>query len=251
MQLNNLDVIILIVVGISALIALSRGLMKEVLSIVGWVLGYAAVIYLLPILNPITQIYVENGTMAGILTSIVILIAFLIFWILTTAKIVGKVRSSKLSNLDRMLGLFFGVVRACFLIILLYILISWIVPHEKQSETFRNSRYFNLAGEFAEPIENLIPEATLENIRSKTKNSEILKETDEEKEQELEKIKIEKKEKEKAAAKKAESDELFEKLSKPRIEKARKKQPEKAKEQFEGYNNSERANLDRLIDNIE
>ena len=63
MQLNNLDVIILIIVGISALIALSRGLMKEVLSIVGWVLGCAAIIYLLPILNPITEIYVKSGTM--------------------------------------------------------------------------------------------------------------------------------------------------------------------------------------------
>ena len=169
----------------------------------------------------------------------------MIFWILMTAQVVSKVRSSKLSNLDRMLGLFFGIVRACFLIILLNILISWIVPKESQSEAFRESRYFNLAGEFAEPIENLIPKATLDNIRSKTQNSDVLKEKDEE---ELEKVKIEKKEK---TSKKSDGDELFEKLAKPRIEKAKKKQLEKAKEQFEGYNNNERANLDRLIDNIE
>ena len=45
-QLNNLDIIILFVIGISALIALSRGLVKEVLSIIGWVLGTIAVIYI-------------------------------------------------------------------------------------------------------------------------------------------------------------------------------------------------------------
>ena len=33
--LNNLDIIILIILGLSALIALSRGLIKEVLSILG------------------------------------------------------------------------------------------------------------------------------------------------------------------------------------------------------------------------
>ena len=44
--MNNVDVIILFVVGISGLIALSRGLVKEVLSIIGWVLGTIAVIYL-------------------------------------------------------------------------------------------------------------------------------------------------------------------------------------------------------------
>ena len=85
----------------------------------------------------------------------------------------------------------------------------------------------------------------MDNIRSKTQNSDVLKEKDEE---ELEKVKIEKKEK---TSKKSDGDELFEKLAKPRIEKAKKKQLEKAKEQFEGYNNNERANLDRLIDNIE
>ena len=44
-QLNNLDIIILFVIGISALIALSRGLVKEVLSIIGWVLGTIGNLY--------------------------------------------------------------------------------------------------------------------------------------------------------------------------------------------------------------
>ena len=37
--MNSLDVVILIIVLISALIALNRGLIKEVLSIIGWVFG--------------------------------------------------------------------------------------------------------------------------------------------------------------------------------------------------------------------
>ena len=159
-DMNNLDVIILIIVGISALIAYSRGLIKEVLSIVGWILGCIAVIYLLPILNPITMEYVKNGTFAGVLTAVAILILFLVCWVLFTAKIVGKVRTSKLGGLDRMLGLFFGIARACLLIILCYILIGWVVPPEKQSPILQESKYYTLAGTFADPIENLIPEET-------------------------------------------------------------------------------------------
>ena len=164
--MNNLDVIILIIVGISALIAYSRGLIKEVLSIVGWILGCIAVIYLLPILNPITMEYVKNGTFAGVLTAVAILILFLVCWVLFTAKIVGKVRTSKLGGLDRMLGLFFGIARACLLIILCYILIGWVVPPEKQSPILQESKYYTLAGTFADPIENLIPEETLEKIKN-------------------------------------------------------------------------------------
>ena len=76
-QLNNLDVIILIIVGISALIALSRGLVKEVLSIIGWVLVTSAIVYMLPILTPIASLYIKSGLMAGIVSSIFILMSFL------------------------------------------------------------------------------------------------------------------------------------------------------------------------------
>ena len=167
--LNNLDIIILIILGLSALIALSRGLIKEVLSIIGWVLGSAAVIYLLPVFTPITKEYIANGMIAGVVTSIFILILFMVIWILLTGNIVGKVRSSKLSSVDRVLGLFFGIMRAFLLVILLNILISWIMPKDRQPETFKNSRYFQLAGEFAQPIENLIPRETLDTIRNKAK----------------------------------------------------------------------------------
>ena len=58
--MNNLDVIILIVVAVSALIALNRGLVKEVLSIVGWVLATAAIIYLLPPLLPFAKKFISS-----------------------------------------------------------------------------------------------------------------------------------------------------------------------------------------------
>lgn len=247
-QLNNLDVVILIIVGISALIALSRGLVKEVLSIVGWVLSGATVIYLLPILNPITLKYVESGWMAGVATSIFILIVFMVIWILTTGNIVSKIRSSKLSSLDRMLGLFFGIVRACLLVILMYILISWMMPKKSQPEMLQKSKYFNIAGDFAAPIEKLIPKATLDAIRAKTSEVGLSASEDEKEETEKEtkeSAKLEDK------TEKSEAEALFEKLAQPQIEKMRddKKKLLKIKEEFDGYNTNERDNLNRLIEN--
>ncbi len=240
-ELNNLDVIILIVVGISGLIALSRGLIKEVLSIVGWVLGCAAVIYFLPVLTPIALVYIKSPTMAGIVTSLFILIVFLICWILMTGNLVGKVRNSKLGNIDRLLGLFFGILRAFLLVILVYIMVSWIQPKDKWSDTFKESKYFNIAGDFAKPIENLIPEDTLEAIRNKTKALDG--ETAEDEEEPVAVIE--------SPDEKSETDALFEKLARPQIEKAKKKAKAEIKEEVKGYNQSERNNLDRLIENVE
>lgn len=244
-DLNNLDVIILCIVGVSALIALSRGLIKEVLSIVGWVLSAFAVVWLLPLFTPLAKQYVDSGWAAGILSSIFILMMFMIIWIFVTDSLIGKIRNSKLNGADRILGLFFGLMRAFLLIILVYILVSWCVPNEKQPEFMQKSKYFQLAGEFAKPIENLIPQETLDIIKKKT--DEYI----------AEKEKPNKKTQTKQEKKKLEAEELFNRLAKPEIEKKNNKNQEQLKdlteelEDFSGYNNNERENLDRLLDMVE
>ena len=244
-QLNNMDIAILVIVGISALIALGRGLVKEVLSIVGWVLAGAAVIYLLPVLNPFTLKYIESGWMAGIATAAFNLIVFMIVWIYATAGVVGKIRTSKLSGLDRLLGLFFGIVRAFLLIVLMYILISWMMPVKSQPDLLKKSKYFQIAGNFAEPIEKLIPKDTLDAIKEKTSEVGLTGDDDDEPAAEQKPAET-KKDKDKSDV-----DALFEKLAQPQIEKMRedRKKLQKIKEDFEGYNTYERDNLNRLIEN--
>ena len=244
-QLNNMDIAILVIVGISALIALGRGLVKEVLSIVGWVLAGAAVIYLLLILNPFTLKYIESGWMAGIATAAFILIVFMIVWIYATAGVVGKIRTSKLSGLDRLLGLFFGIVRAFLLIVLMYILISWMMPVKSQPDLLKKSKYFQIAGNFAEPIEKLIPKDTLDAIKEKTSEVGLTGDDDDEPAAEQKPAEAEK------DKDKSDVDALFEKLAQPQIEKMRedRKKLQKIKEDFDGYNAYERDNLNRLIEN--
>ena len=230
-QLNNLDVVILIVVAVSALIALSRGLIKEVLSIVGWVLATMAIVYLLPVCLPFTKKFISSGLLAGILTALSIFVLFFVFWIYSTSQIIGKIRTSKLNGLDRFLGLFFGIMRAFLLVILFNIMVSWIIPEDKQSETLTKSKYFRLAGKFAKPIEEMIPQETLDLIKEKTKQFGEEEEQNENKE-------------------KDENVELFEKLAQPKIKKAAGKNKQ-VKEEPKGYHNSEREDINRLIESIE
>lgn len=230
-QLNNLDVVILIIVAVSALIALSRGLIKEVLSIVGWVLATAAIIYLLPVCLPFAKKVVSSGLLAGILTALGVFVVFFVFWIYSTSQIIGKIRTSKLNGLDRFLGLFFGIMRAFLLVILFNIMVSWIIPEERQSETLTNSKYFKLAGKFAQPIEEMIPQETLDLIKEKTKQfgeDEIETENEE----------------------KDDNTKLFEKIAQPKIKKSSEKNKQ-AKEEAKGYHEAERADINRLIESIE
>ena len=235
--MNNLDVIILIVVAISALIALNRGLVKEVLSIVGWVLATMAIIYLLPVCLPFTKKFVASGILAGILTALMIFVLFFVIWIYSTSQVIGKIRTSKLNGLDRLLGLFFGVMRAFLLVVLFNIMVSWIIPEDKQAAVLTESKYYQLAGSFAKPLEEMIPQETLDLIKEKTKS--LSAEEDEETEED------------EKPAEKDEAVELFEKLAQPRIKKAIKDKSKQLKEEITGYHQSERSDLDRLIESVE
>ena len=254
-NLNNLDIIILIIVGISALIALSRGLIKEVLSIIGWILSGFAVVWLLPVFTPIANQYVSSGLLAGIVSAIFILIIFMVIWTYATDSLNGKIRHSKLNGVDRILGLFFGIIRAFLIVVLANILIGWCIPADRQPEVMQKSKYYQIAGSFAEPVEKLIPQETLDMIKKKT-DEYMAKEQPEE-------------EKAKEEQKKLEAEELFNRLAKPEIEKKsdKKAEPkdektdkksenksakeEKKDQDFSGYNTNERQNLERLIDMVE
>ncbi len=229
-ELNNLDIIILFIVAISSLIALNRGLIKEVLSIVGWILATMSIIYLLPICLPFTKKFVSSGIGAGILTALCIFILFFIIWIYSTSAVIGKIRTSKLNGLDRLLGLFFGVMRAFLLIVLFNIMVNWIIPEDKQSEILTESKYFKLAGSFAKPIEDLIPEETIKLIKERTTN-------------------VDNKKDEKNNYKRDETLELFEKLAQPKIRKSTN-ETIKAQESVHGYKESEREDLERLINSV-
>lgn len=240
--MNNLDLCILIVVAISALIALNRGLIKEVLSIIGWVLSVVVIVFMLPIVKPLVLTRVEDETMAIVASSLLIFVIFFILWIIITSGIIDKIRSSKLSSLDRILGLFFGVVRACILVILFNIMVGWIIPADEQPEVFKESKYFQLAGSFAEPIEKLLPKDII--------SKDIEKEDQEKKEQ-----KKEQKDKKEAKEQKVISedmDKLFDKLVQPKVEKKSDKDKDSKEKSSVGYNKTEQNSLDRLIEmNVE
>ena len=166
-QLNNLDVVFLVIVGVSALVAIARGVTKELLSITGWILAAVSVYYLLPVVDPIMKKYIASEVLSSLVSGMVILIMFCIFWVLAADKISTQIRFSKLSSLDRILGFIFGIFRGVIIVILLQIMISSLIPEESQKGVFAESRYFKLAGDASGPIKSLIPEKWFDDLKAK------------------------------------------------------------------------------------
>ena len=169
-QLNNLDVVFLIITGVSALVGVVRGMTKELLSLAGWVLAAAVVFYMVPLVDPVMQKYVASKVLASVVSGMIILIAFCVVWILTVDKITSVIRLSKLSSLDRILGFVFGTARGILIVILIAMMLTTLIPEESKKGVFAESKYFNEAAECAEPLIAMVPQSWIEQFKAKSES---------------------------------------------------------------------------------
>lgn len=165
-QLNNLDVFFLIIVGISSLVGIARGFTKESLSLLGWIIAGASVYFLTPIVNPIMQNYIASEMLSKFVSGLLVLLVVCIFWVLAVDKISSSIRQSKLSPLDRIFGLGFGVLRGGIVVVLLVMMISALIPEDAKKGVFAASKIFVASESYIEPIKSLIPEETLNDMQA-------------------------------------------------------------------------------------
>ncbi|MBQ8481042.1 MAG: CvpA family protein [Alphaproteobacteria bacterium] len=169
-QLNNLDVVFLIITGVSALVGVARGMTKELLSLAGWILAAAAVFYITPLLEPVMQKYIASKILASVVSGMIVLIVFCVVWILTVDKIASVIRSSKLSALDRVLGFVFGTARGIVIVILIAMMLTTLIPEESKKGVFAESKYFNEAAQCAEPLMAMIPQSWIDQFKAKSES---------------------------------------------------------------------------------
>jgi membrane protein required for colicin V production len=111
------DIVIAVIVGVSALVGLGRGAMKEMTNVAAFVLAVFVAVFGLRISGPIAARSVHPGWAADIVAlGGVFLIAYIILRIIGGA-LTGQVRGSPVVGpMDRFLGLGFGLVRGLVMV---------------------------------------------------------------------------------------------------------------------------------------
>lgn len=138
--LSYLDAALLAICFISGLLAMYRGLTRELLSILSWVAAAAATLYF--VLNHkafATDMAAQMGTQVAIAQIAVGAVIFLIVLIvvhLITGRLSDSVLDSRVGMIDRVLGFLFGVARGFILIVIPYMLYEAFIvdPKNPQSE---------------------------------------------------------------------------------------------------------------------
>ncbi len=132
LPLTLLDIILLVVMLISAILAMVRGFMREILSIASWAAAAILTIYAYPKLLPIAKQYVNHDFVAaGIVIAGVFLGTLLIVSVITI-KISDMILDSRIGALDRTLGFLFGLGRGLIIMVVAFMFFTWLVPEKSQ-----------------------------------------------------------------------------------------------------------------------
>lgn len=127
-----LDYALLVLVVLSTLISLVRGIVKEVLSLAAWVVAFGVAVYYANRLAAVFAAYVHVGWLRYVASFLLILVATLLLASMFSRFIAMVVKTSGLSATDRLLGMAFGLARGLVVAGMLTVLIS-AMPVEDES----------------------------------------------------------------------------------------------------------------------
>jgi membrane protein required for colicin V production len=140
MPITLLDVILLVVMLISALLAMVRGFMREVLSIASWAAAVVVTVLGFPKLLPVVQGYVSNDIVAKAIAIGGIFLGTLLIVSVVTIKISDMILDSRIGALDRTLGFLFGLARGLVIVVVAFLFFVWLVPDRSQPEWVKNAK---------------------------------------------------------------------------------------------------------------
>ena len=155
-----LDIFLIVVMLISGLLAMVRGFMREVLSIVAWVAAAGAAFYSFPRLLPYATQYFggwNEWVVKGIVVGGVFL-ATLIIVSIFTVRLSDKILDSRIGALDRSLGFLFGLARGLIIVVVAFVFFNWLVPLKSQPEAIKSARSRVVLQGTGDWLESLLPE---------------------------------------------------------------------------------------------
>ena len=140
MPITLLDILLLVVMLISGLLAMIRGFMREILSIGAWGIAALVTLYSFAKVLPIAEGYVSSKTVAtGITVGSIFLLTLLIVSIITV-RISDMILDSRVGALDRTLGFLFGLGRGLIIVVIAFLFFAWLVPDRSQPEWVRGAK---------------------------------------------------------------------------------------------------------------
>ena len=183
--LTVIDGIVIIVIALSAILAMARGFTREVLGILSVLAASLCAVYGAVPASPLVASVIDlspisdklgmgEASIAGWITGgLLFLVCWIIFTILTH-KLSNFVSDSAVGGIDRFLGFVFGALRGLFILGVIYTVYTYFVPKQNFSPVLTSSKTLGLLDGSSDFIlrisKDILPEEVAKGIDDHQKN---------------------------------------------------------------------------------
>ncbi|MEX2643577.1 MAG: CvpA family protein [Acetobacterales bacterium] len=158
LPINLFDLAVIAIVLVSGVLAFFRGLVHEVLAIAAWVGAVLIAMHAFPVARPFLRSLIEMKLVADLATGALLFIVSLLVLTAITRTLARLVKGSALNAVDRSLGFVFGLLRGAVLVALAWMFATWVVPAQNYPDWILTAKTLPLVRQGADQIQHIIPE---------------------------------------------------------------------------------------------
>ena len=129
--MNYFDYILITIVGLSMVLSIWRGFVREIISLIGLILAFFIAGRMSADVGALLHDWIENNTIANVAGFVLIFVFIMIVVGIISALIRKLVDMADLTATDRTLGVFFGAARGVFLIGVAFLAYTSYAKHDQ------------------------------------------------------------------------------------------------------------------------
>lgn len=155
--LTALDLAVAAVVGLSAIVALARGAVREIMGFLAWIGALVAAWFAFGPVRPLVKDAVTNDLLTDLATMALVFLVPLLALKILGGILAKAVSGAGLGLADRILGLAFGLARGVLLVVAAYLLGSMLVPPDRHPSWVKQARSLPHIESAAAKLQALLP----------------------------------------------------------------------------------------------
>ena len=161
---NQLDILIIILTIISMIYGYSRGLIKEILSILSIIVSVYISIHLYPKVSFLIKEYIEMAILADSISFALMFLFLYSFINIFCNFIVSSISKTQLRIFDKNFGILFGFFRAILIFSLINILLNWTLWKKNVPKWLNESKAMLLINYTSDKFIKILPSKSLKSI---------------------------------------------------------------------------------------
>jgi membrane protein required for colicin V production len=174
MPIQWLDVILLLVMLISAFLAMRRGLIAEMLSLVAWAVAALIALFIYSLYRERVRALIGSQLVADLLLiGVVFLVVLLILGVVIPYLFPAAPTGGPAGAVDRTLGFVFGLIRGLILVVIVYELVAVTTPKDALPRWVTEARSLPLIERTGRALLSLLPDNPASIFRSSGRDDRL------------------------------------------------------------------------------